>query len=263
MLKKLLTANKEGSHWVLPIEPRRKNSLSYYRKKKMISSCEKKKKLTPKKRKIEEEEKTDIIVFSSPSYKKGGNTFLNRLISANHEGGYWTNLAKRGKRSRRHTLPKTPRREIRRQVQAEVTPRPSLQQQQKEKWTPVPKVLVPGKPSNKNSIDATKSKSMVQNTSIKSSKKLDVEASPKKTSPSKHLTFESSLPLLPTTKMPSQEFKTFMVKLFRHRDSCSIGTIVDTFLMSQKSSQSEVMSMLCDLQESNKFMIHGNVVYAI
>jgi len=236
MLKRLASANKEGTHWVLPTNPRRKSS--HHRR-----SC-----IRSEKKNVGHKSKKRTIDFSSPTYTKGGNTFLNRLISANGEGGYWTTLAVRGRRKRvkRSGLPSTPRskttprrrstperesRQIRREN--EVTPRPVITTAaiMPDNWTP----------------EAKKVSSRVT---------VEVDA-PVVT----NLVFETASQQL--TKEPFEEFKKFMVKLFRHRDSCTVDSIVNAFVMSQNSSKSQILSMLSKLENANKFMVHQSIVYAI
>ena len=65
MLKRLASANKEGTHWVLPTKPRRENSR---RENSRVSG--------ERKRKMEE-----IVEFASPKYQKGANTLLVVSIS--------------------------------------------------------------------------------------------------------------------------------------------------------------------------------------
>ena len=206
MLKRLESANKEGSHWVLPTKPRRSSRRSS--KSSRIS------------KKVVRKEKKRKIQFSSPSYERGGNRFLNRLISANGEGGYWTNLSVRGrKRSclRIASQPKTPRKKI------PVSRSP-------DNWTPEAKKC----PNSR----------IVQVVAVEAPHVVN-------------LTFEHE------KKDTFAEFLGFVAKLFRHRDSCSVKTIVDAFVMSQHSSEFEVVSMLRRLENMNRCMVHNGVVYAV
>ena len=243
MLKRLASANTEGTHWVLPIKPRRENSrVSRERKRKM----------------------EEIVEFSSPTYRKGGNTLLNRLISANGEGGYWTNLSVRGRKrsklgSQIPTLPRTPRKKNPSRSRI-VTPAASTTFSPSrivtpassttfspDNWTPEAK-----KGPDSRIIQVVEA-APVSNLIFGEEEKLvekPVEKSVEK-----------------PTKKPSverfPEFLTFMANLFRHRDSCTVKSVVDAFVMSQQASKSEIDSMLSRLQNMNRCMVHNGVVYAV
>ena len=230
MLKRLASANTEGTHWVLPIKPRRENSrVSRERKRKM----------------------EEIVEFSSPTYRKGGNTLLNRLISANGEGGYWTNLSVRGRKrsklvSQIPTLPRTPRKKNPSRSRI-VTPAASTTFSS-DNWTPEAK-----KGPDSRIIQVAVEAAPVSNLIFGEEEKLvekPVEKSVEK-----------------PTKKPSverfPEFLTFMANLFRHRDSCTVKSVVDAFVMSQQASKSEIDSMLSRLQNMNRCMVHNGVVYAV
>ena len=251
MLKRLASANKEGTHWVLPTKPRRENS----RRENSRESGE-------RKRKIEE-----IVEFASPKYEKGGNTLLNRLISANGEGGYWTNLAVRGRKrsklgSQIPTLPRTPRKQNPSRSRI-VTPAASKSTPRKQN------------PSRSRIVTPASSTTFSPDNWTPEAKKgpdsriiqVAVEAAPVS-----NLIFgeEEKLvekPVEKPTEKPSverfPEFLTFMAKLFRHRDSCTVKSVVDAFVMSQQASKSEIDSMLSRLQNMNRCMVHNGVVYAV
>ena len=218
MLKRLASANKEGTHWVLPTKPRRENS--------RVSG--------ERKRKMEE-----IMEFASPTYKKGGNTLLNRLISANGEGGYWTNLAVRGRKrsklgSQIPTLPRTPRKQNPSRSRI-VTPASSTTFSP-DNWTPEAK-KGPDSRIIQVAVEAAPVSNLIFGEEEKLVEKPSVERFP--------------------------EFLTFMAKLFRHRDSCTVKSVVDAFVMSQQASKSEIDSMLSRLQNMNRCMVHNGVVYAV
>ena len=223
MLKRLASANKEGTHWVLPTKPRRENSR---RENSRVSG--------ERKRKMEE-----IVEFASPTYRKGGNTLLNRLISANGEGGYWTNLAVRGRKrsklgSQIPTLPRTPRKQNPSRSRI-VTPASSTTFSP-DNWTPEAK-KGPDSRIIQVAVEAAPVSNLIFGEEEKLVEKPSVERFP--------------------------EFLTFMAKLFRHRDSCTVKSVVDAFVMSQQASKSEIDSMLSRLQNMNRCMVHNGVVYAV
>ena len=233
MLKRLASANKEGTHWVLPTKPRRENSSR-------VSRGE-------RKRKIEE-----IVEFSSPTYRKGGNVLLNRLISANGEGGYWTNLTVRGRKrsklaSQIPTLPRTPRKQNPSRSRI-VTPA-SATTFSPDNWTPEAK-----KGPDSRIIQVAVEAAPVSNLIFGEEQEELVEKPVKR----------GSVKKIQKEKPPTfPEFLTFMSKLFRHRDSCTVKSVVDAFVMSQQASESEIDSMLSRLQNMNRCMVHDGIVYAV
>ena len=232
---------------MLPTKPRRENSRLVSRE-------------GTKKRKVEE-----IVEFASPTSRKGGNTLLNRLISANGEGGYWTNLAVRGRKrsklgSQIPTLPRTPRKKNPSRSRI-VTPAASTTFSPSrivtpaasttfspDNWTPDAK-----KGPDSRIIQVAVEAAPVSNLVLGEEEKL-VEKSVEKS-------------VEKPTEKPSverfPEFLTFMAKLFRNRDSCTVKSVVDAFVMSQQASKSEIDSMLSRLQNMNRCMVHNGVVYAV
>ena len=237
MLKRLASANKEGTHWVLPTKPRRENSSR-------VSRGE-------RKRKIEE-----IVEFSSPTYRKGGNVLLNRLISANGEGGYWTNLTVRGRKrsklaSQIPTLPRTPRKKNPSRSRV-VTPATTIAFSP-DNWTPDSNSRK-GPDSNSRIIQVVVDSAPVSNLIFGEEQEKLVEKPVKRAVVNK----------IQKEKPPTfPEFLTFMSKLFRHRDSCTVKSVVDAFVMSQQASESEIDSMLSRLQNMNRCMVHDGIVYAV
>ena len=248
ILKRIGNTNRESTYWI-PTPRRRRR---YRREDEEESSRKKKKKTSCSK--IEgtnqiHDVQNDIKKKKKKSVKQ--NRFLAQLQSANPEGGYW------------NSTPRKQRRETKDRLKTS-----------NKMTTCSPQLITPSKkgrrmmstPVRKEKIHVSSTASPMEKHGIATAYRSSLNSSDSLLKKKENDTIQCSTPP-PLVKRKVifsdhtfEAFKITLIDLFKRTEHRSMLEIVDAFTA---ASPIAIRSMLRRLEETNRFYVHNNTVYAI